>query len=80
MQCSPFGATKNPFPISRVPKRAIFVKHLQRAHSIIQRDLCKLIEERIYTTNHMGAARVSFLGRHAAPCGVLPIPLETVRI
>ncbi len=80
MKCFPFGATKNPFPISRVPKRAIFVKQLQRAHSIIQRDLCTLIEEPIYTADHMRVVRVSFLGRPAAPCGVLPIPLEMVRI
>jgi hypothetical protein len=63
-----------------VPKVAIFVKQLQMAHSTIQRDLCTLIEEHIYTADHMLAAWVSFLGRHAALCGVLSISLETARI
>jgi hypothetical protein len=80
MKCFPFGATNNLFLISRVPKRAIFVKQLQRLHSTIQRHLDTLIEEHIYTADHMRAVRVSFLGRPAALCGILPIPLETVQI
>jgi hypothetical protein len=79
-KCFAFVATKNPFSIFRVPTQVFFVKKLQGAQSTVERNLCTMTEDRLYTTVHIPAACASFLGIHAAPCGLLPISLEAGRI
>ena len=46
----------------------------------IARDLRVVVEYRLRTTYHMPYVRASYLGIHAASCGVPPNPLESDRI
>jgi hypothetical protein len=58
--CSSEKNPKNPFPNSREPKRSIFVKQQHKAHSTIQRDIYMLIEDHIYTMDHMCVRALNF--------------------
>ena len=55
------------------------VKQLQEAHFSIAQDPRAVIGDRLRTAYHMPFARASYLGIHAASCGVSPNPLETDR-
>ena len=68
------------FFIFGVPKQVFFVKELHGAHFSIARDLCVVVGHRLRTPYHMPYVRASYLGIHAASCGVPPNPLESDRI
>jgi hypothetical protein len=64
----------------RGAKTGFFVKELHGAHFSIARDLCVVVGHRLRTPYHMPYVRASYLGIHAASCGVPPNPLESDRI
>ena len=72
--------TGNPFFIFGVPRRFFFCEAARGAHFSIERNLHAVVGDCLRTTYHLPCVRVSFLGIHAASCGVPPNPLETDRI
>ena len=68
------------FFIFGVPKLVFFVKQLHGMHFSITRDLRVVVGHRLRTIYHMAYVRASYLGIHAASCGVPPNPLESDRI